>query len=47
MEQSTGILWRVWDYDWKIEYVQADSLDDAKRIFESTYGRMAVGFQPV
>lgn len=47
MEQSTWILWRVWDMAGTTEHIRANNLDDAKRIFDATHEQPAIGFQPV
>jgi hypothetical protein len=47
MERSTGILWRVWDMAGTADIIRANSLDDAKRIFDATHEQPGVGFQPV
>jgi len=40
------ILWRVTDGKYKTEYIRANNLDKAKKIFDSRNNNPAIEFQP-
>jgi hypothetical protein len=41
------ILWRVTDGKCSTDYIMANSLDEAGRIFREKHGKPAVEFQPM
>lgn len=46
VKNQEKILWRVSDGEFKIDYIRANSLDEAKAIFDKRHLGTAVEFQP-
>ena len=39
------LLWRVSDGKYRTDFIRADNLDEAKKIFDNTYSEKSVEFQ--